>query len=93
MKKNNNIDEIAAEYDFSKGVRGKHHKKMTEGYTITVYSPNKNAYEKRVAEKVSYIKIDKDVYEIFKTSEEINNALRAFINSIPKTSRKTAHAH
>ena len=85
MKKiNNDNDEMAAEYDFSNVVRGKHHKKLAEGYTVTVYSPNKDEYEKEISENTNFIRIDKDVNEYFKTSEEINNALRAIITAIPK---------
>ncbi|MBM2813433.1 MAG: hypothetical protein HW421_195 [Ignavibacteria bacterium] len=88
MKKNNKIKEIAPEYDFSKGIRGKHHKQFTEGYTVTVYSPNKNAIDKQTSDKANYFKIDKDVHKYFQSSEEINNALRAIISAIPKSGRK-----
>ena len=84
---NNNIDikeDMAAEYDFSQGVRGKHFQKLTDGYTVTVYSPNKENYDLQLIENSSYIKIDKDVNAIFKTSEEVNNALRVLISAIPK---------
>ncbi|MFH1052224.1 MAG: hypothetical protein V1779_14995 [bacterium] len=89
MKKNNN-DEMAAEYDFSKGERGKHYEKLAEGYTVTVFSPNRKDYDWQISQKARYMKIDKDVNEFFKTSEEINNALRAIIKAIPKTKRKLA---
>ncbi|MCX6153500.1 MAG: hypothetical protein NT007_05015 [Candidatus Kapabacteria bacterium] len=87
----NNPEESIQSYDFSKGVRGKHFKQMQEGYTVTEFSPNKEEYQKQIAEQTNYMKIDKDVSEIFKTSEEINNALRAIIAAIPKQSRNAAH--
>jgi len=92
MKANNknNINEISAEYDFSNGIRGKHYKSLLDGYTITVYSPNKEAYTQNLAEKFRYIKIDKDISEYFQTSEEVNNALRALVSVFPKKSSPSA---
>jgi hypothetical protein len=86
--KKNSEDEMLKEYDFSKGIRGKHYNKMQEGYTVTVYSPNKEKYEKNIIENINYIKIDKDISEIFKTSEEVNNALRAIVSAMPLPQKK-----
>ena len=35
-----------------------------------------------------YVKIEPDVQEVFKTSEEVNNSLRAIIQAMPKRSWK-----
>ena len=60
MKKNkNNTYEMAAEYDFTNGVREKHFQKLDEGYTVTIYSPDKMAVEKQVIEKSFYNKKEK----------------------------------
>ena len=43
MKKANEVqsdDEMRAEYDFSKGVRGKHFKRMQEGTNIVLIAPD-----------------------------------------------------
>ena len=58
MPKNDNEpeDEMRPEYDFSKGVRGKHTKRYAEGSNVVVLDP--------------------DVAAEFKTSEEVNRALR-----------------
>lgn len=82
-------EDMASEYDFSRGVRGKHYQKLTDGYTVTVYSPSKENFELQLIENSSYIKIDKDVNAFFKTSEEVNNALRQIIKAKPKLKRKT----
>ncbi|OGU11829.1 MAG: hypothetical protein A2X61_15480 [Ignavibacteria bacterium GWB2_35_12] len=66
----NTNDTMLAEYDFSKGVRGKHHAKLQEGFTVTVYSPNKEVYQQNKKEKINYIKIDKDVSKYFQTSDK-----------------------
>ncbi|MEI6089718.1 MAG: hypothetical protein WCR42_04660 [bacterium] len=89
MKKTDkDMDDMASEYDFSNGVRGKHQQKLEEGYTVTVYSPTKNSIEKQISDKTNYVKIDKDVNEYFVTSEEINNALRAIIKAIPQKRKR-----
>lgn len=70
MKKNPK-DELADDFmrdeydfDYSKGVRGK--------------------YARKVSEENGYVKLSEDVRGVFKTSEEVNNALRSFIQAIPK---------
>jgi hypothetical protein len=80
----NKKDDILTEYDFSNGIRGKHYKKFQDGFTVTVYSPNKETYLLNKKEKINYIKIDKDISKYFRTSDEINNALRAILSAIPK---------
>ena len=95
MKTDNDIlekDDMLEEYDFSKGIRGKHFEELQNGYTVTVFSPNKDTYEKKVVEKNNYIKIDKDVSKIFQTAEDVNNALRAVISAIPKTKKSFARS-
>ncbi|MBM2814304.1 MAG: hypothetical protein HW421_1066 [Ignavibacteria bacterium] len=79
-------------FDYSKGVRGKYHKQMSEGYTVTVYSPDKETYEKLLSEKATFIKIDNDVLEVFKTSHDVNNALREIIKAIPKTRKRVTYS-
>ena len=41
-------DDLRAEYDFSKGVRGKHHKSMQAGYTITIHREDGTTMVKEV---------------------------------------------
>jgi hypothetical protein len=55
---------VEYEFDYSKGIRGK--------------------YARGVTEENGYIKLSPEVQKIFKTSEEVNNALRAVINAVPK---------
>lgn len=80
-------DHILAEYDFSNGIRGKHYAKLQEGFTVTVYSPNKAVFQQNKKEKINYIKIDKDVSKYFHNSDEINNALRAILSVLPKKNK------
>lgn len=83
-KSKNNSEEMLQEYDFSNGIRGKHYKHIQDGFTVTVYSPNKETYQLNKKDKISYIKIDNDISEYFQTSEEVNNALRALVTAFPK---------
>lgn len=78
---------IGNEIDFSKGVRGKYAKKMREGYSVTIYSPNKKAVEAE-----TYIKIERDVAKFFSNSESVNAALRHLLAAVPakKHVRRTA---
>jgi hypothetical protein len=43
---------------------------------------------KKLFENIHYIRIENDVNKYFKTSEEVNNALRTIINIIPKRNQK-----
>ncbi len=57
---------------------------MREEYDFSESLPNK--YAKILKNELDYIKIEPDVQEVFKTSEEVNKALRAIIQAIPKRS-------
>jgi hypothetical protein len=87
-KKNNNTDEIAEEYDFSKGIRGKYYQKMKDGYSFRVYSTDKNSPGEEVIDRKIFFRIDDDVSKVFKTSEEVNNALSVLITAFPKTRKR-----
>lgn len=41
-------DDMRPEYDFTGGVRGKHHKALQEGYILRIYKPDGTVVEKRV---------------------------------------------
>lgn len=44
-------DEMRSEYDFSKGVRGKHAKEMLAGYTMTVHEKDGSVKVTEIAPK------------------------------------------
>ncbi|WP_246828381.1 hypothetical protein [Ectothiorhodospira sp. PHS-1] len=69
-------DEMLAEYDFSRGVRGK--------------------YAARCQEVTNIVKLDDDVAVMFKSSREVNEALRALgkiIQQHSDTSSETQPDH
>ena len=60
MKKDKQVEEARAEYDFTSGERGKYAQRYAEGTNVVVLDP--------------------DVAEKFKTSEEVNQALRELVS-------------
>ena len=59
MSKDNEVNEMQAEYDFSEGVRGKYAERYAQGTNVVVLDP--------------------DVAAEFKTSEDVNKALREIV--------------
>lgn len=59
---------------------------MKKEYNFGYSKAKPNRFADIVKEKVILYPIDKDVAEIFRNPLEVNNALRAIIKAIPKTS-------
>jgi hypothetical protein len=83
-------DEMRSEYDFSGGVRGKHHQVLREeGYIVRVYNEDGTVTERRVAgERV--VVLEPDVYEYFPNSQAVNQALRTLISLVPEKRQAAA---
>lgn len=77
-------DDIAPEYDFSRGVRGKHAKALRAGYTITIHKSDGTTEVREVASRPGTVVLDPDVRAYFPDSEAVNRALRGLINLIPQ---------
>jgi hypothetical protein len=75
--------EIQDEYDFdySKAKPNKYAQHFRES-TIRVYDGEK------LIKEMKPVLVDVDLIKHFKISEEVNNALRAVIEAIPKSSKK-----
>lgn len=80
MEKNN----MRAEYDFTGGVRGKHHRAMQDGYTITIHKADGTIITKDVMPKEGVVVIEPDIRAYFPDSESVNKALRCLIPILPK---------
>jgi hypothetical protein len=86
MKKNktrksiHDQDEMRSEYDLrgSKGVRGKYHQAMRDGYTITIHKKDGTTAVKEVKPKRTIL-LEPDLQAYFPDSESVNAALRALI--------------
>jgi len=91
MKKANNIipedydDGMLPEYNFAgkKGVRGKYHQAMKEGYTVRIHNEDGTISEQKFGPLENTVKLDPDVIAHFPDSESVNKALRILISAIP----------
>jgi hypothetical protein len=75
---------MRSEYDFSRGVRGRHHRAMQGGYTITVHKADGKTIVKDVSPRKNAVLLEPDVQAHFPDSKSVNKALRCLIPLIPK---------
>jgi hypothetical protein len=83
MKKDKkDLDEMNMrdEYDFSKGVRGKHYKAYREGHTVIVHRDDGTKSIQYFTEEDGAIMLDPDIKIHFPDSESVNKALRSLIS-------------
>jgi hypothetical protein len=80
MSKNREKEEVQKEYDFSKGVRGKHFEAMRKGYTTIIHKSDGST----VVRETRPIFLDEDLKPYFPDSESVNNALRELIALAPE---------
>ncbi|MDQ6788388.1 MAG: hypothetical protein M3033_16410 [Acidobacteriota bacterium] len=77
---NKKTEEIRAEYDFSKGVRGKHADAFRGGHETIVHKSDGST----VTRETRPIILDADVQEYFSDAESVNQALRGLIALVPE---------
>lgn len=82
MKKNNKEENktMRDEYDFSKGVRGKHYKAYREGHTVIVNKDDGTQSIQYFKEEDGAVMLDPDLKLHFPNSESVNKALRSLIS-------------
>lgn len=78
MKKRDEPD-VRKEYDFSKGVRGKHYKAFRAGHIVRVRKADGTIVEQHFKIEEGAVMLDPDVKAHFPDSEAVNSALRALI--------------
>lgn len=78
------------EYDFKKGVRGKHYKALQAGYTITIHNADGSTSVKDVMPKEGAVVLDPEVLAYFPDSESVNKTLRCIIPLLPRKRRAKA---
>ena len=71
--------EMRAEYDFSKGVRGKHYAAYRAGHTTRVRRADGTVSVQHFTQEDGAVMLDPDVKASFPDSEAVNRALRALI--------------
>jgi hypothetical protein len=79
MSKSNEKEEMRKEYDFSKGVRGKHFEEMKKGHTTIIHKTDGST----VIKETKLIALAPDVQEYFPDAESVNEALRGLIALVP----------
>ncbi len=77
---NKKTEEIRAEYDFSKGVRGKHVDALRNGHKTIVHKSDGST----VTRETSPIILEPDVQAYFPDTESVNQALRGLIALVPE---------
>lgn len=86
-------DDIAPEYDFSRGVRGKHAKAVRNGYTMIIHKSDGSTEVREVAPRPGTVMLDPDVRAYFPDSEAVNRALRGLISLIPPQQPAQGESH
>ena len=82
---------LRAEYDFTGGVRGRHHKAMQARYTITIHKADGSTVVKEVRPQKGTVVLEPDVQPYFPDSESVNTALRSLISLIPAKRKTITH--
>ena len=67
------------EYDFSKGVRGKHYKGYREGHAVHIHKSNGTTTIQYFTQEEGAVMLDPDIKAHFPDSESVNRALRSLI--------------
>jgi len=80
-------DAMRAEYDFTGGVRGKHHKALREGYSVKVRRTDRTIQVQQVRREEGTVVLEPDVRKYFPDSEAVNAALRCLIPLVSKKRR------
>jgi len=83
------LREMRAKYDFSKAVRGKAHKPLHQGYTVTVLNADGTSTVENYKLERGVVVLQPEVLEYFPDSESVNAALRGLIALLPEKRKAT----
>jgi hypothetical protein len=67
------------EYDFTNGVRGKHHKSLRQGYSVRIQRSDGTTLVQHVKLEEGTVLLEPDVRKYFPDSDAVNSALRCLI--------------
>ncbi len=79
MKKNDKVNEMRSEYDFSDGIRGKHYKAYRQGHNVSIKKKDGSVEVHYFTLEDGSIILDPDVKMHFPDSESVNKVLRSVI--------------
>lgn len=85
-------EEMLPEYDFSRGVRGKHHAAYRRGHSVTIHKTDGTTDVQHFKLEEGAVMLEPDVREYFPDSETVNKALRGLITLLPKKPKTRARA-
>lgn len=82
---------------FMRNIKNNSENKMDDDllpeYEFDFSKSKPNRFAQALKKQGNYIQLEADIQKVFKNSEDVNKALRAFINAIPKhTKRKLQNA-
>ena len=80
-------NDMRMEYDFRRGVRGKHSKAMQAGYTITIHKADGTTMVKDVMPKEGAVVLEPEIRAYFPDSDSVNRTLRCLIPLLPHKRR------
>ena len=75
---------MRAEYDFSKGERGKFYRPLDKGYTVRIHRDDGTTVVNHYTLAEGTVLLAPDVREYFSDSESVNEALRSLIQLTEK---------
>jgi len=84
--------DMRPEYDFTAGVRGKHHRAFRQGYTVKIHQPDGTTVIQRFEPDEGTVVLDPDVRQHFPDSDAVNAALRSLIPAELKKAVKKARS-
>ena len=76
---NDDTADMREEYDFSQGVRGKHHRAYRAGHLVRVRKSDGRVEERHFTLEEGAVMLDPDLRERFPDSEAVNKALRSLV--------------
>lgn len=74
----NNTD-MRDEYDFSRGVRGKHYREYRKGHSVHINKEDGSTSVQYFTQEDGSVMLDPDIKVHFPDSESVNKALRSLI--------------
>lgn len=80
-------NDMLPEYDFSKGVRGKHYKVNRQGHPVKINKADETFSVQYFQPEEGAIMLEPGVQQYFPDAKTVNEALRALIKLIPKRSK------
>lgn len=89
-KPDSELDELRPEYDFSGGVRGKHHSDYQRGHRAIITKADGTTIVQNFNLEEGTVVLAQDVREFFPDSDAVNRALRALIDLIPRKQGRAA---